>query len=65
MYLAEVIVFAGGSAGYTPFTYHVPDSLRVGLQAGAGVLVPVGGRMALGVVWRLYEGEPPLPRDQL
>ncbi|MCS7065654.1 MAG: primosomal protein N' [Fimbriimonadales bacterium] len=65
MHLAEVIVFAGGSAGYTPFTYRVPDSLRAGLQAGAGVLVPFGGRMALGVVWRLYEGEPPLPWEQL
>jgi len=65
MHLAEVIVFAGGSTDYTPFTYRVPDSLRVGLQAGAGVLVPFGGRMALGVVWSLREGEPPLPADQL
>ncbi|GBC93658.1 Primosomal protein N' [bacterium HR15] len=65
MQLAEVIVFAGGSAGYTPFTYLVPDSLRAGLQAGAGVFVPFSGRMALGIVWRLYDSEPPLPPDQL
>ncbi len=65
MYLAEVIVFAGGSAGYVPFTYAVPDSLRAGLQVGAGVMVSFGGRMVLGVVWRLYEGELPLPPNQL
>jgi primosomal protein N' (replication factor Y) len=62
---AEVIVFAGGGAGYVPFTYAVPDPLRAELQVGSGVLVPFGGRMALGVVWRLMEGDTPLPPDQL
>ncbi len=60
-----MIVFAGGSAGYTAFTYTVPESLTHGLHAGAGVMVPLGGRMALGVIWRLYDGEPSLPAEQL
>ncbi len=62
---AEVIVFAGGGAGYVPFIYAVPNTLRAGLQAGSGVLVPFGNRLALGMVWRLVDGEPPLPPDQL
>ena len=65
MRFAEVIVFAGGSAGYVPFTYAVPDTLRAELQVGSGVLVPFGNRLALGVVWQLVEGEPTLPPDQL
>jgi primosomal protein N' (replication factor Y) (superfamily II helicase) len=61
MSFAEVIVFAGGGASYLPFTYAIPDALRTTVQVGSGVLVPFGGRMALGVVWRLVEGEPSLP----
>ncbi len=55
MTLADVVVLTGGALAYQTLSYEVPESLRTAVAAGAGVVVPLQNRLALGVVVRVRE----------
>ncbi|MCX7993481.1 MAG: primosomal protein N' [Fimbriimonadales bacterium] len=59
MIVSEVLLLTGGALAYQTLTYAVPESLRRTLSPGAGVLVPLQNRFALGLVLRIYELEAP------
>jgi primosomal protein N' (replication factor Y) len=53
MTVAEVLLLTGGRLAYQRLTYAVPDSFPSALQPGAGVLVSLQNRLALGLVLRV------------
>jgi primosomal protein N' (replication factor Y) len=53
MTVAEVLLLTGGRLAYQTLTYAVPDSFPSAPQPGAGVLVPLQNRLALGLVLRV------------
>lgn len=66
MSYAEVLLLTGGALAYQSLTYTVPEALQAQVQAGTGVLVPVQGRLALGLVLRRHDELPAeLPTDAL
>ncbi len=63
MNTAEVLVFTGGELEYRTLTYFIPDALSEQVQVGAGVVVPLLSRQALGVV--LSRDSLPTPDETL
>ncbi|MCS7301782.1 MAG: primosomal protein N', partial [Fimbriimonadales bacterium] len=62
MRVADVLLLTGGALAYQTLTYAAPE----GLQAGAGVLVPLQDRLALGLTLRVYEASAlPVPVQDL
>lgn len=59
MTLAEVLLLTGGALAYQTLSYAVPEPLRDTLSAGAGVLVPLQNRLALGLVLRIRNEDNP------
>jgi hypothetical protein len=59
MTVAEVLLLTGGGLAYQTLTYAVPDSFASAPQPGAGVLVPLQNRLALGLVLRVYTLDDP------
>ncbi|MCX7925486.1 MAG: primosomal protein N' [Fimbriimonadales bacterium] len=59
MIVSEVLLLTGGALAYQTLTYAVPESLCQTLSPGAGVLVPLQNRLALGLVLHIYELEAP------
>ncbi|MDW8105870.1 MAG: primosomal protein N' [Armatimonadota bacterium] len=47
---ADVLLLTGGPLAHQSLTYVVPKQLQQAVQPGAGVLVPLRSRLALGVV---------------
>ena len=61
MKLASVILDIPTQALDTPYTYRVPDQVESGdydISVGCAVVVPLGGRQAVGFVVELMECEP-------
>ncbi|MCS7209136.1 MAG: primosomal protein N' [Fimbriimonadales bacterium] len=48
--VAQVLLLTGGALAYRTLAYAVPEPMRAALQPGAGVLVPLQNRPALGLV---------------
>jgi primosomal protein N' len=59
MTVAEVLLLTGGGLAYQTLTYAVPDSSAIAPPPGAGVLVPLQNRLALGLVLRIYTLDDP------
>ena len=63
MTVAEVLLLTGGRLAYQTLSYAVSASFPNAPQPGAGVLVPLRGRLALGLVLRVYTLEAPPTQD--
>jgi hypothetical protein len=59
MTVAEVLLLTGGGLAYQTLTYAVPESFSSAPPPGAGVLVPLQNRLALGLVLRVYTLDDP------
>jgi primosomal protein N' (replication factor Y) len=59
MTVAEVLLLTGGGLAYRTLTYAVPGSFPSAPPPGAGVLVPLQNRLALGLVLRVYTLDDP------
>jgi primosomal protein N' len=59
MTVAEVLLLTGGGLAYQTLTYAVPDSFAGAPPPGAGVLVPLQNRLALGLALRVYTLDDP------
>ncbi len=51
--VAEILLLTGGALAYQTLSYAVPDALAGSVRAGAGALVPLQNRLALGLVLRV------------
>ncbi|MCS6918956.1 MAG: DEAD/DEAH box helicase family protein, partial [Fimbriimonadales bacterium] len=47
--VADILLLTGGALAYQTLSYAVPDGLASAVRAGAGVLVPLQNRLALGL----------------
>lgn len=66
MTIAEVLLLTGGQLAYQTLSYAVPDSFAGPPPPGAGVLVPLQNRLALGLVLQTRALEDaPCPPDSL
>jgi len=59
MTVAEVLLLTGGRLAYQTLSYAVSASFPNAPQPGAGVLVPLQNRLALGLVLRVYTLDDP------
>jgi primosomal protein N' (replication factor Y) len=59
MTVADVLLLTGGALAYQTLTYAVPEPFLGALRQGAGVLVPLQNRLALGLVMQTRELEDP------
>ncbi|MER3558929.1 MAG: hypothetical protein C4336_05385, partial [Armatimonadota bacterium] len=55
--VAEVLVLAGGELEDRFLSYGIPEDWAHQVPVGAGVIVPLGGRTALGIVLALRTEE--------
>lgn len=62
--VAEILLLTGGALAYQTLSYTVPEALAGAVRAGAGALVPLQNRLALGLVLRVRpQDETELPYD--
>lgn len=61
--VADVLLLTGGALAYQTLTYAVPDALVGAVQAGAGVLVPLQNRLALGLTLGVRTPDASTPYD--
>lgn len=62
--VAEILLLTGGALAYQTLSYAVPEALAGAVRAGAGALVPLQNRLALGLVLRVHpQDEAELPYD--
>lgn len=59
MTVADVLLLTGGALAYRTLTYAIPEPLLNAVRQGAGVLVPLQSRLALGLVMQTRTLEDP------
>ncbi len=59
MTVADVLLLTGSALAYQTLTYAIPEPFLVAVRPGAGVLVPLQNRLALGLVMQTRRMEDP------